>query len=72
MISDVLVVIDLQNGVNSVDYPLVHLESVLAGVNQRIASYRDAGKSVIFVQHVDEKLVIGSDAWALMPDMDSR
>ncbi|MBC6307920.1 cysteine hydrolase [Listeria sp. FSL L7-1582] len=72
MMSDVLVVIDMQNGVNSTDYPLVHLERMLAGVNQRIASYRDAGKPVIFVQHVDEELVIGSDAWALMPELDSR
>ncbi|MBC1456569.1 cysteine hydrolase family protein [Listeria newyorkensis] len=72
MVSDVLVVIDLQNGVNSAEYPLADLERVLDGVNQRIAMYRDAGKPVIFVQHVDEELVIGSDAWALMPELDCR
>lgn len=72
MMSDVLVVIDLQNGVNSVDYPLVRLKSVLTGVNQRIANYRDTGKPVIFVQHVDEELVIGSDAWAVMSELDSQ
>ncbi|MBC1473625.1 cysteine hydrolase [Listeria grandensis] len=70
--SDVLVVIDLQNGVNSADYPLVNLENVLHGVNQRIGNYRHAEKPVIFVQHVDEELVIGSDAWALMPMLDNR
>ncbi len=71
MTSDVLVVIDLQNGVNSVDFPLANLDNVLNGVNQRIASYRNARKPVIFVQHVDEELVIGSDSWSLMTALDS-
>lgn len=72
MVSDVFIVIDLQNGVHSAEYPLADLERVLDGVNQRIAMYRDAGKPVIFVQHVDEELVISRDSWALMPELDAK
>ncbi|WP_260480529.1 cysteine hydrolase family protein [Listeria booriae] len=72
MVSDVLIVIDLQNGVNSEDFPLARLDEVLSGVNERIAVYRDAGKPVIFVQHVDAELVIDSEDWRVMPELDAR
>ncbi|WP_376699161.1 isochorismatase family protein [Listeria booriae] len=72
MVSDVLIVIDLQNGVNSEDFPLARLNEVLSGVNERIAVYRDAGKPVIFVQHVDAELVIDNEDWRVMPELDAR
>lgn len=64
-----LLIIDLQNGVCYQEQPLHHLNELLKRVNQRIKSYREAGRPIIFVQHNDEDLVQGTKTWQLHPDL---
>ena len=61
MIQEALLVIDMQNGLTDThDYP-----KVLTRINQRIAAYHAHTLPVIFMQHTDEELPYGSDAWQL-------
>lgn len=65
---DVLLIIDLQNGVcQTNDQTIDHLSELLLFVNQRIQRYRKEEKPVIFVQHEEETLPYGSKAWQLHP-----
>ena len=68
---DILLIIDLQNGLQTKTNRLYKIENVLMTVNQRIAAYRKAGKPIVFVQHVDEELVKGSESWKLMPELNT-
>ncbi|WP_407886411.1 cysteine hydrolase family protein [Levilactobacillus sp. N40-8-2] len=70
--ADVLLVIDLQNGVCYGEQTAAHLSQVIAGVNARIAAYRKAKKAIVFVQQADDDLVKGSHAWELIPELDYR
>lgn len=69
---DALLVIDLQNGVNSTDYPLYRLGQVITRVNERIVHYRQQNKPIIFIQHQDEDLIKGSESWALFSALDNQ
>ena len=65
---DVLLIIDLQNGVcQTNDQTIDHLSELLLFVNQRIQRYRKEEKPVIFVQHEEETLPYGSKAWQPHP-----
>lgn len=68
--ADVLLVIDLQNGVcNENGSTIDHLQELLTFVNQRIDRYRAAARPIIFVQHEDEGLIYGTTSWQLHPDL---
>ncbi|MGX7418996.1 cysteine hydrolase family protein [Carnobacterium gallinarum] len=71
-LEDVLVIIDLQNGLQTEEKHLHKIENVLMGVNQRIAAYRQVEKPIIFVQHSDEELVPHTKPWELMPELDKK
>jgi len=70
--ADVLLVIDLQNGVCYGEQTAANMPQVIAGVNARIAAYRKAKKPTVFVQHTDEDLVKGTHDWELIPELDYR
>ena len=61
-----LMVIDVQNGVVEGAY---NLESVLSAINVAIEKARAAGVPVVWVQHSDEELVIDSDRWQIVPEL---
>jgi len=64
-----LLVIDVQVGV--VD-GAADRDGVIARINSLIAHARETRMPLIFVQHNDEGLVRGSDAWRLVPELDYR
>lgn len=69
--ADVLMVIDLQDGVcYSGEEHLYELDALLEKVNYRIAVYRRLNKPIIFVQHGDEELVPEEEAWAMHANLD--
>ncbi|WP_125762569.1 cysteine hydrolase family protein [Levilactobacillus mulengensis] len=70
--ADVLLVIDLQNGVCYGDETAVNLPQVIAGVNARIAAYRQTKKPIVFVQHTDADLVKGTHDWEFIPELAYR
>ncbi|MGG0657635.1 cysteine hydrolase family protein [Rummeliibacillus pycnus] len=70
--ADVLIVIDLQNGVCYGGGNLFDLENLLIKVNKRISLYRDLDKPIIFVQHCDEELVPGEQPWNINSNIDFR
>ncbi|MDP1852562.1 MAG: cysteine hydrolase family protein [Candidatus Planktophila sp.] len=62
-----LLVIDVQNGV--VDNAFAR-ESVIAHINEVITKARAKNVPVIWVQHSDEELEIGSDSWKIVPELE--
>ncbi|WP_336770833.1 cysteine hydrolase family protein [Paenibacillus sp. MMO-58] len=68
--ADVLIVIDLQNGVCYNKEHLYKMEKLLAIVNERILLYRKLNKQIIFVQHCDDELVPGDEQWAINAKLD--
>lgn len=56
-----LVVIDMQNGVVANAY---ETDRVVGNINTLVDRARDAQVAVIWVQHADEELAEGSEAWA--------
>lgn len=70
-LADALVVIDLQKGVSTIDYPLVNLETILQQVNKTIAIYRTANHPIIFIQHEDDELIYDSQEWTLFDELDA-
>ena len=67
--ADVLVVIDMQNGVNSESEPLYRLKDVIHGINDRIASYREQNLPIIFIQHTGEGLPTTSKDFEIFADI---
>ncbi|MES9685182.1 cysteine hydrolase family protein [Gottfriedia acidiceleris] len=69
--ADVLIVIDMQNGVcYSGEKHLFELQNLISKVNKRISIYRELNKPIIFVQHCDNELVAGEELWAIHADLD--
>jgi nicotinamidase-related amidase len=68
--ADVLIVIDLQNGVCYNKEHLFELEKLLSLVNSRISVYRKLHKPIIFVQHCDEELVPEEEIWKINDVLD--
>ncbi|WP_369365980.1 cysteine hydrolase family protein [Streptomyces sp. CG4] len=62
-----LLVIDVQNGVMVPGSP--HLDEVIANINTLIGKARTADVPVIWVQHQDEELVPGTEAWEYVPEL---
>lgn len=68
-----LLVIDVQNGVYSWEgIQVLGGEPLLRTIASLIASARGAGSPVVFVQHRDESLVEGSEAFDLVDALDAR
>lgn len=61
-----LVVIDVQNGVVDSAHKR---DSVIANINVALDKARGAGTPVIWVQHSDQEMPIGSDAWQIVPEL---
>ncbi len=68
--ADILIVIDLQNGVCYSEEHLFDLQNLLTKVNKRISSYRKSNKPILFVQHCDNDLVPEKELWAIHADLD--
>lgn len=67
--ADVLIIIDMQVGVCRGSQPVTNLATVIAGIQQRITSYRAQNKPIVFVQHHDADLVTGSADWQMIPEL---
>jgi nicotinamidase-related amidase len=61
-----LLVIDVQNGVVEGAF---NLKAVLENINSAITKARAAGLPVIWVQHSDEELIIESENWQIVPEL---
>ena len=61
-----LVVIDVQNRVVESAHKR---DSVIANINVALDKARGAGVPVIWVQHSDQEMPIGSEAWQIVPEL---
>ena len=61
-----LLVVDVQNGVVEGAH---ERDAVLANVGRLVERARDEDVPVVWVQHNDEGLVHGSDAWRIVPEL---
>jgi nicotinamidase-related amidase len=61
-----LLVIDVQNDVVDGAY---HRDEVVANINTLIGKARDEGVPIVWVQHNDEGMEKGSDAWQYVPEL---
>ncbi|MBJ8200218.1 cysteine hydrolase [Bacillus cereus] len=68
--ADILIVIDLQNGVCYSGEHLFDLQNLLTKVNKRISSYKKLNKPILFVQHCDDDLVPEKELWTIHTDLD--
>jgi len=64
-----LLVIDVQNGVVEDAFAR---DSVIAAINMVLDKARTQGVPVIWIQHSDDELAIGSDAWQIVPELQPR
>jgi nicotinamidase-related amidase len=64
-----LIVIDLQNGVVANAW---ERDAVVSRTATLIDRAREEGVPVIFVQHEDEHLAAGTEAWQLVPELSPR
>ncbi|RAN74092.1 cysteine hydrolase [Bacillus sp. SRB_336] len=64
-----LVVIDVQNGVVDAAYGR---DAVVANIGDLVEKAREAGTPVVWVQHSDEQLREGSEAWKYVPELVRR
>lgn len=61
-----LMVIDMQRGVVADGHDV---DGVVANINTLISKARTEGVPVVWVQHRDEELVEGTDAWEIVPEL---
>jgi nicotinamidase-related amidase len=61
-----LLIIDVQNGVVGEAHSR---DAVVANINLALHNARSAGTQVIWVQHSDEEMPIGSDAWQIVSEL---
>jgi nicotinamidase-related amidase len=61
-----LVVIDVQKGVVADAH---QREAVVANISTLVDKAREEGVPIVWVQHSDEQLVKGSDAWEYVPEL---
>ena len=64
-----LMVIDVQNGVVAGAH---QRDAVVANIGVLVDKAREAGVSIVWVQHSDEQLVKGTDAWEYVPELSRR
>lgn len=69
-IADVLLIIDLQNGVcTDGNNDIHHLHTLINLVNELIEKYRKNNLPIIFVLHSDNELIKNSPSWKLYSDL---
>jgi len=61
-----LLVIDVQNAVMADSF---NRDSVIANINTCVDKARSAGVSVIWVQHSDEEMLVGSKEWEIVSEL---
>ena len=61
-----LMVIDVQNGVVTGAH---ERDAVVANISTLVEKAREAGVTIVWVQHSDEQLEKGSDAWEYVPEL---
>lgn len=61
-----LLIIDVQVGVVGAAY---QRELVIANIQRLLTAARSAGTPVVWVQHSEEQMPIGSDAWQYVPEL---
>ncbi|AMV60326.1 Isochorismatase [Pediococcus damnosus] len=64
--ADVLIVIDMQNALKR----MANFDKVVAGINERIALYRQARKAIFFVQTADDEIPSDTKKFQLAADLD--
>ena len=64
--SSALLVIDVQNGVVQGAH---ERDAVVANIAHAVDQARAAGVPVVWIQHADEELPAGSDAWQIVPEL---
>jgi nicotinamidase-related amidase len=64
-----LLVIDVQNGVVGEAY---ERDAVVANIRRLVDRARDQEVPIVWVQHSDEQLVKGTDAWKYVPELTRR
>lgn len=64
-----LLVIDVQNEMFQVNDPVYEGDRLLHNLKQLIAKARSGGIPVIYIQHNDEGLKAGSEAWKINPEI---
>jgi nicotinamidase-related amidase len=64
-----VVVVDVQNGVVADAY---RRDEVITNINALVDRARAEGVPVIWVQHADDELVEGTDAWQYVPELERR
>ncbi|MEF7439369.1 cysteine hydrolase family protein [Paenibacillus lautus] len=64
-----LLVIDVQNEMFQVHDPVYEEDRLLHNLKQLIAKARSGGIPVIYIQHNDEGLKAGSEAWKINPEI---
>ena len=62
-----LLVIDVQNDVVPDAW---HRDEIIANINTLVAKAREAGAPVIWVQHSDSYMEIGTDAWKIVSELE--
>lgn len=68
-LADVLVIIDLQNGVCKSEELIYNFQEIVSLVNHRVVQYQKHNKAVIMIQHCDETLIQGSYEWEVVPEL---
>lgn len=63
--AQVLIVIDMQQALVEMD----QREQVIKTINQRIDNYRQAKRPVVFIQHTEPGMEVGSDNWNLFNEL---
>ena len=61
-----LLVVDVQQGVVGAAH---RRDEVVANIRRLVEAARSAGTPVIWVQHSDEQIPVGSDAWQYVPEL---
>ena len=61
-----LLIIDVQVGVVGAAY---ERDAVIANIQRLLTAARAAGTPVVWVQHSEEQMPIGSDAWQYVPEL---
>ena len=64
-----LMVIDLQNGVIAEAY---QRDAVVANISTLVDRAREEGVPIVWVQHSDEDMEKGSEAWKYVPELSRR
>lgn len=70
--ADVLIVIDMQNGVCYYEDQVIgNFDQIVPRINERIEEYASIKKPIVFVQHIDDYLEKGSKKWEILPKLNS-